>query len=125
MPVRCWSRSRQGESVRHLPTEPLAVSALPPVTSRDEYEAARARLLVREKAHTREGDAIAAERRRLPMTEIPASVTVTGAKGEVPFSDVFGGRPLLPGSLPTPPDRGTRAKQSHRRTHLAPQVPEP
>jgi predicted dithiol-disulfide oxidoreductase (DUF899 family) len=29
--------------VRHLPTEPLAVSALPPVTSRDEYEAARAR----------------------------------------------------------------------------------
>jgi hypothetical protein len=59
--------------VRHLPTEPLAVSALPPVTSRDEYEAARARLLAREKAHTREGDAIAAERRRLPMIEIPAS----------------------------------------------------
>jgi len=28
--------------VRHLPTEPLAVSALPPVTSRDTYEAARA-----------------------------------------------------------------------------------
>ena len=48
--------------VRHLPTERLAVSALPPVTSRDEYEAARARLLAREKAHTREGDAIAAER---------------------------------------------------------------
>jgi predicted dithiol-disulfide oxidoreductase (DUF899 family) len=81
--------------VRHLPTEPLAVSALPPVTSRDEYEAARARLLVREKAHTREGDAIAAERRRLPMIEIPASVTVAGAKGEVPFLDVFDGRRML------------------------------
>ena len=27
--------------MRHLPTEPLAVSALPPVTGRDEYEAAR------------------------------------------------------------------------------------
>jgi predicted dithiol-disulfide oxidoreductase (DUF899 family) len=40
--------------VRHLPTEPLAVSALPPVTSRDQYEAARARLLVKEKAHSRE-----------------------------------------------------------------------
>jgi hypothetical protein len=39
------------EIVRHLPTEPLAVSAVPPVTSRDEYEAARARLLVKEKAH--------------------------------------------------------------------------
>ena len=26
--------------MRHLPTDPLAVSALPPVTSREEYEAA-------------------------------------------------------------------------------------
>jgi predicted dithiol-disulfide oxidoreductase (DUF899 family) len=66
--------------VRHLPAEPLAVSALPPVTSRDEYEAARTRLLAREKAHTRAGDAIAAEPRRLPMIEIPASVTVVDAK---------------------------------------------
>ena len=81
--------------MRHLPTEPLAVSALPPVTSREEYEAARGRLLVREKAHTREGDAIAAERRRLPMIEIPASVTVAGAKGDVPFLDVFEGRRML------------------------------
>jgi predicted dithiol-disulfide oxidoreductase (DUF899 family) len=68
---------------------------LPPVTSRDEYEAARARLLVKEKAHTREGDAIAAERHLLPMIEIPASVTVVGAKGEVPFLDVFEGRRML------------------------------
>ncbi len=63
--------------MRHLPSEPLTVSALPPVTSRGEYEAARARLLVREKAHAREGDAIAAERRRLPMIEVPASVQPT------------------------------------------------
>jgi predicted dithiol-disulfide oxidoreductase (DUF899 family) len=41
--------------MRHLPTEPLTVSALPAVTSRDEYEAARARLLVKEKAHSRAG----------------------------------------------------------------------
>ena len=60
--------------MRHLPSEPLAVSALPPVTSREEYEAARARLLVKEKAHSRQGDAIAAERRRLPMIEIPFTV---------------------------------------------------
>ena len=81
--------------MRHLPTEPPAVSALPHVTSRGEYEAARAKLLFREKAHTREGDAIAAERRRLPMIEIPGSVTVAGAKGEVPFLDVFEGRRML------------------------------
>ena len=83
--------------MRHLPTEPLAVSALPPFTSRDEYEAARANLLAKEKAHTRQGDAIAAERRRLPMTEIPASVTVVGANGEVPFLDAFEGRRMLVG----------------------------
>ena len=83
--------------MRHLPTESLAVSAMPPVTGRDEYEAARARLLVKEKAHTRAGDAIAAERRRLPMIEIPASATVVGAKGEVPFLDVFEGRRMLVG----------------------------
>jgi len=32
------------------------------------WQAARDELLVREKAHTREGDALAAARRRLPMT---------------------------------------------------------
>ena len=34
----------------------------------------REELLVREKAHTREGDAIAAARRRLPMVELDGSV---------------------------------------------------
>jgi predicted dithiol-disulfide oxidoreductase (DUF899 family) len=38
----------------------------------------------REKAHTREGDAIVADRRRLPMIEIPASVTVAGASPAPP-----------------------------------------
>ena len=42
--------------MRHLPTEPLAVSALPTITSREEYDAARARLLVKEKAHGRAGE---------------------------------------------------------------------
>ena len=95
---RCRARPGPGEGVLvRLPTEPLAVSALPAATSRDEYEAARARLLAREKARAREGDAIAAERRRLPMTEIPASVTVAGPKGEIPFLDVFEGRRMLVG----------------------------
>ena len=38
-------------------------------------------LRVREKAHTREGDAIAAARRRLPMVEIDAATPVIGADG--------------------------------------------
>ena len=39
----------------------------PPVVDLATWQAARDDLLVREKAHTHEGDAIAAARRRLPM----------------------------------------------------------
>ncbi|TWP38701.1 DUF899 domain-containing protein [Leekyejoonella antrihumi] len=67
---------------------------LPPAVSRASWSAARDALLDREKAHTREGDAIAAERRRLPMTAVP-SATVTGAAGPVPLVDVFEGRRML------------------------------
>ncbi|MDE3044768.1 MAG: DUF899 domain-containing protein [Acidobacteriota bacterium] len=59
------------------------------------WEAARERLLVREKAHTREGDAIAAARRRLPMVEFDGTVQVTGPNGQVPFLDLFQGRSEL------------------------------
>jgi predicted dithiol-disulfide oxidoreductase (DUF899 family) len=55
---------------------------------------ARDDLLVREKAHTREGDAIAAARRRLPMTRVP-EVTVHGPDGETRLLDVFEGRRML------------------------------
>lgn len=52
-------------------------------------------LRVREKAHTREADAIAAARRRLPMVEVDAETPVVGAHGEVPLIDVFEGRSQL------------------------------
>lgn len=68
--------------------------AMPSVVDRDTWRAARQAILDREKAHTREGDAIAAARRRLPMTQMP-SVTVTGPHGAVPLVDVFEGRPML------------------------------
>ncbi|MFJ3823509.1 DUF899 family protein [Streptomyces nodosus] len=64
----------------------------PPVVSRREWLAAIDTLRVREKAHTREGDAIAAARRRLPMTEVDASAPLVGGDGEVPLIDVFEGR---------------------------------
>jgi predicted dithiol-disulfide oxidoreductase (DUF899 family) len=69
--------------------------ALPPVVDRAAYEAERAGLLEREKAHTREGDAIAAARRRLPMVEVNASITLIGAHGPVTLLDVFEGRHQL------------------------------
>lgn len=67
----------------------------PPVVDLATWKAAREELLAREKAHTREGDAIAAARRRLPMVEIDAAAIVTGADGPVPFLDVFDGRDEL------------------------------
>lgn len=66
----------------------------PQIVSRDEWERARAELLVREKAHTRAGDELAAARRRLPMTEMPP-LMVVGANGAVPLHDVFEGRRIL------------------------------
>jgi predicted dithiol-disulfide oxidoreductase (DUF899 family) len=46
-------------------------------------------------ACTREGDAIAAARRRLPMVEFDPTITVVGADGPVPFLDLFQGREEL------------------------------
>jgi predicted dithiol-disulfide oxidoreductase (DUF899 family) len=67
----------------------------PPVVDLATWQAAREELLVREKAHTREGDAIAAARRRLPMVELDGAVEVTGVDGPVPFLDLFQGRDEL------------------------------
>jgi predicted dithiol-disulfide oxidoreductase (DUF899 family) len=68
---------------------------LPPVVDRQTWQTEIDRLLVREKAHTREGDAIAAARRRLPMVEVDASTPLVGADGEIPLIDVFEGRSQL------------------------------
>jgi predicted dithiol-disulfide oxidoreductase (DUF899 family) len=67
----------------------------PPVVDFDTWQAAADELLVREKAHTREGDAIAAARRRLPMVEVDGKAEVVGANGPVPFVEVFEGRDEL------------------------------
>lgn len=67
----------------------------PPVTDRASWQAQVDQLRAREKAHTREGDAIAAARRRLPMVEVDATLPVTGADGPVPLLDVFEGRRQL------------------------------
>lgn len=66
----------------------------PPVTDRETWERELASLRVREKAATRELDAIAAERRRLPMVELP-EYTLEGADGPVRLVDVFEGKRQL------------------------------
>ncbi|RFU36984.1 DUF899 domain-containing protein [Actinomadura logoneensis] len=72
-----------------------ALPGRPPIVDMDTWQAARDELLLREKAHTREGDAIAAARRRLPMVEFDGTTEVVGPNGPVPFIDLFEGRDEL------------------------------
>ncbi len=71
------------------------MTATPPIVDRETWQAQVDELLVREKAHTREGDAIAAARRRLPMVEVDPTTPLVGAAGEVTLLDTFEGRSQL------------------------------
>ncbi len=66
----------------------------PPVVDAATWRRELADLRIREKAATRELDAIAAQRRRLPMVELP-EYTLTGPDGPVRLVDVFAGRSQL------------------------------
>src|SRR5262250_3528476 len=67
----------------------------PNVVARGKFQAALDALRVREKAHTREGDAIAAARRRLPMVEVDATTKLIGPHGPATLLGVFEGRRQL------------------------------
>ena len=69
--------------------------SLPTVVDQVTFQAELDQLRMREKAHTREGDAIAAARRRLPMVEVAASTELTGPDGPVTLLDAFEGRQQL------------------------------
>jgi predicted dithiol-disulfide oxidoreductase (DUF899 family) len=68
--------------------------ALPPVVDAADWRRELDALRVREKAATRELDAIAAERRRLPMVALP-EYTLVGKDGPVRLADLFEGRSQL------------------------------
>jgi predicted dithiol-disulfide oxidoreductase (DUF899 family) len=61
----------------------------PKIVNRGKLQAELDALLVREKAYTREGDAIAAARRRLPMVEVDPDITLIGSHGPVTLLDAF------------------------------------
>lgn len=69
--------------------------ALPEIVSQEEWQAAREKLLAKEKKITRELDALAAERRRLPMVPVEDKYTFTGPEGEISLIDLFHGRRQL------------------------------
>lgn len=67
----------------------------PPIVSEPEWARARAELLAEEKAATRALDALAAARRRLPMTPVATDHVLHGPGGAVRLLDVFDGRRQL------------------------------
>jgi predicted dithiol-disulfide oxidoreductase (DUF899 family) len=76
-------------------THGSGAAALPPVVDRIAWQEELDELLVREKAHTRDGDVIAAARRRLPMVEVDPGILLVGERGPVPLLEVFEGRRQL------------------------------
>jgi predicted dithiol-disulfide oxidoreductase (DUF899 family) len=63
--------------------------AKPEVVSAEEWAEARAKLLVTEKAATRIEDAVAAQRRRLPMVRFRSDYAFAAASGPVSLLDLF------------------------------------
>jgi predicted dithiol-disulfide oxidoreductase (DUF899 family) len=85
--------SDERSNAEHPPAD--AAPALAPLAARVAFEGELDALRIREKAHTHEGDAIAAARRRLPMVEVDASIPLTGPSGPLTLLEAFEGRRQL------------------------------
>ena len=68
---------------------------MPRLVDRATFQSELDALRVREKAHTREGDAIAAARRRLSIVEVDGTTPLIGGNGPVTLLDTFEGRTQL------------------------------
>ena len=67
----------------------------PEIVDRSTFQAELDALRVREKAHTREGDVIAAARRWLPIVTVDGTTPLIGERGAVTLLDAFEGRRML------------------------------
>jgi predicted dithiol-disulfide oxidoreductase (DUF899 family) len=72
----------------------MSIMATPPVVDYQTWRNELDKLRAREKAATKELDAIAAQRRRLPMVTMP-DYTLVGAEGPVRLVDIFAGKSQL------------------------------
>ena len=90
--------------------------SLPAAVDRATFQAELDGLRAREKAHTREGDAIATDRRRLPMVEVDADLALTGPDGPPPCSKRSKGADSSSPTLhvaPRPARQPSNAKGAH------------
>ncbi len=67
----------------------------PKIASRGEWLEARKKLLAKEKLLTREQDALAAERHRLPWVKVEKNYVFDGPDGTLTLADLFGGKTQL------------------------------
>ncbi len=107
MPKHITGDSGVERDLRTMKTAPQALTertmtdlmrdelAAPRIVDRSTFQAELDALRVREKAHTREGDAIAAARRRLPMVQVDGATPLIGERGAVTLLDAFEGRRML------------------------------
>jgi predicted dithiol-disulfide oxidoreductase (DUF899 family) len=77
------------------PKRDITHAEIPDVVDRATFQAELDALRVREKAHTHEGDAIAAARRRLPMVEADSTIGLIGPHGPLTLLQAFEGRRQL------------------------------
>ena len=73
----------------------MTMDNTPPVVSPEDWEAARDKMLVREKEITRARDALAAERRRMPWMAVETDYRFEGPDGPVSLLDLFESRRQL------------------------------
>src|SRR4051812_20079762 len=68
---------------------------LPDVVSQEEWKAAQEALRAKEKVAMKQGDALAAERRRLPRLRVEKEYAFEGPRGKASLADLFEGRRQL------------------------------
>jgi Bacterial protein of unknown function (DUF899) len=86
----------------------------PPIVSPGEWNAARERLLAKEKELTRARDALAAERRRMPWMAVEKEYLFEGPSGPASLADLFEGRRQLIVSGPSSNRRSPRTRKAAR-----------
>ena len=77
------------------PNGESATPRTPPIVSAEAWKAAHEQMLVKEKAHTKARDALAAERRRMPWMALEKEYVFEGPQGKVNLLDLFEGRRQL------------------------------
>lgn len=82
-------------SSRNARSSDLLGTQTPPVVSADEWQVAWQALQLKEKAHSRARDALAAERRRMPWLAVEKDYAFEGPDGQASLLDLFAGHRQL------------------------------